>query len=93
MNIKDKEELVEELQAHYQQVLEATENLSPFSVLSNEHLKMAGMKTIWSDFVYDPVKKQISAVHRNRREFLPIVERMVKYPEENMIRQIKIKQP
>lgn len=85
MNVTEKEELIDELQAHYQQVLEVMEHMSPFTELTTEHLRMAGMRTVWTDFVYDPIKREINGVGRNRREFLPIVERMIKHPEENMI--------
>jgi hypothetical protein len=82
MNITEKEELIDQLQAHYQTVLTALDKLSPFTELTDEHLRMSGMRAIWADYIYHSDTREIEQVCRNRSQFLPIIKRMIEHPEE-----------
>jgi superfamily II RNA helicase len=83
MGVKEKERLVEELE----QKLEKAEN--PFSMLTVEHLKAAGMKAQYRDYyiAFSGADKQIMSLDFHRDKFLEILHYTIKYyPEGYRVR-------
>lgn len=74
MSIEEKERLVSELE----QKLEAAH---PFSMLTNEHMMKGGMRQFYKDYYILQVGKDkvIETVDLHRKEFLPLLDYVIKY--------------
>ena len=75
MGVEEKERLIDELEA---KLIKA---FNPFSMLADKHLQEGGMKPFYKDYyiIEEGKDKAIESVDLQRREFLPLLDHVIKY--------------